>query len=89
MSETWTIEYDNDTGPDDESFCEFWTVSSEQNVICKCDSESNAKMICEMREVLERFVLRCELEYRNSRLVDKADLIASAIAILTSARGEK
>jgi hypothetical protein len=43
----WTIEYDNDTGPGDEGFWEWWTVSDVARSF-KCDSEEDAKWLCEL-----------------------------------------
>ena len=43
----WNIDYDNDTGYDDEGFWEWWTVSDEQRSF-KCDSEDDAKWLCDI-----------------------------------------
>ena len=45
----WTIEYDNDTGPSDEGFWEWWTVSNGERAF-KCDSEQDAVWLCDMLE---------------------------------------
>lgn len=43
----WTIEYDNDTGPSDEGYLEWWTVTNGSKSF-KCDSESDAEWLCEL-----------------------------------------
>jgi hypothetical protein len=43
----WTIEYDNDTGPNDGGFWEWWTVSDGAHSF-KCDSEEDAKWLCDL-----------------------------------------
>ena len=43
----WTIEYDNDTGPMDEGFWEWWTVTDGTKSF-KCNSESEAKWLCDI-----------------------------------------
>lgn len=40
----WKIEYDNDTGPDDEGFWEWWTVTDGEKSF-KCDVEADAKWL--------------------------------------------
>lgn len=37
----WTIEYDNDTGSDDEGFSCWWTVTNGEKRF-KCDKETDA-----------------------------------------------
>lgn len=46
---TWKIEYDNDTGPGDEGFWEWWTVTDGKRSF-KCDSEDDAKWLLEALE---------------------------------------
>ncbi len=42
----WSIEYDNDVGPGDESFWEWWTLQDANgNVIAKFDDESTARLL--------------------------------------------
>jgi hypothetical protein len=43
---TWRIEYDNDTGPGDEGFWQWWTVTNGTRSF-KCDSEDDAKWLCD------------------------------------------
>lgn len=43
----WKIEYDNDTGPRDESFHEWWTVICGDTYF-KCCSESEANWLCDI-----------------------------------------
>lgn len=45
----WTIQYDNDTGPDDDSFWEWWTVSDGVKNF-KCDNEQDAKWLLALLE---------------------------------------
>ena len=41
----WTIEYDNDTGPGDESFDEWWTVTDgRREFTCKNEDDANFLM---------------------------------------------
>lgn len=40
----WKIEYDNDTGPNDEGFWEWWTVSNHEYSF-KCSSEEEAEFL--------------------------------------------
>lgn len=42
----WKIEYDNDTGPGDEGFWEWWTVTDGTRSF-KCNSEDDAKWLAE------------------------------------------
>ena len=39
------VEYNNDTGPNDEGFWEWWSVLRGQRVIAKCDTEAEANTI--------------------------------------------
>lgn len=43
----WKIQYDNDTGPDDESFLEWWTVTDGEKTF-DCSNEDDAKWLCEL-----------------------------------------
>ena len=40
----WRIYYDNDTGPDDESYWEWWTVTNDEKSF-KCDSQEDAEWL--------------------------------------------
>jgi len=42
----WKIEYDNDTGPGDEGFWEWWTVTDGTRSF-KCNFEDDAKWLAE------------------------------------------
>ena len=57
------IEYDNDTGPDDEGFWEWWTVTDGERAY-KCDVEADAKYLAlrlncydELVKALQAYVL--------------------------------
>ena len=41
----WKIEYNNDTGPNDEGFQEWWEVTNGKRVF-KANSEEDAKWLC-------------------------------------------
>ena len=41
----WRVEYDNDTGPDDEGFDEWWTVYDGERVVGWFSSEEEAQAI--------------------------------------------
>lgn len=43
----WTIEYNNDVGPDDGGFWEWWEVSNGTRTF-KCDREEDAKWLVEL-----------------------------------------
>jgi len=43
----WKIEYDNDTGPDDESFWEKWAVTDGVKIF-ECTKEEDAKWLCDL-----------------------------------------
>lgn len=43
----WEIVYDNDTGPGDEGFWEWWTVTDGERDF-KCDSEVDAKWLLDI-----------------------------------------
>lgn len=45
----WIIEYDNDTGPGDEGFDEWWIVTNEERSF-KCSSEDDAKWLLGLLE---------------------------------------
>ena len=38
----WTANYNNDVGPDDEGFCEWWEVGFNDETFAKLDSEADA-----------------------------------------------
>lgn len=44
------VEYQNDVGPDDDGFWEWWEVidSADSTVICKCSEKENADKICDL-----------------------------------------
>ena len=44
MIAKWTIEYDNDTGPDDGGFWQWWTVTNGEKSF-KSDDEDDAKWL--------------------------------------------
>jgi hypothetical protein len=46
----YRIDYDNDTGMEDEVFYEWWAVVDEHSgqPVCKCDDEADAKRICDL-----------------------------------------
>lgn len=41
----YQIVYDNDTGPDDDSFTQSWDVFEDDAVVCRCYSKVNAERI--------------------------------------------
>lgn len=43
----WRIEYENDVGPDDGGFWEWWTVTDGEKSF-KCDKEEDAKWLCDL-----------------------------------------
>jgi len=43
----WIIEYDNDTGPDDDGFAEWWIVTDGEKDF-KCRKESDAEWLCDV-----------------------------------------
>ena len=43
----WEIEYENDTGPEDSGFWEWWVVTDGMRSF-KCYSEASAKWLCEL-----------------------------------------
>ena len=43
----WTVEYDNDVGPNDEGFWECWNVT-DGNRVFKADDEGDARWLCDM-----------------------------------------
>lgn len=48
----WTVDYDNDVGPYDEGFWEWWTVSNGVKSF-KCDSKDDADWLCSILNSLE------------------------------------
>ena len=53
MESNWKIEYDNDTGPRDDSFKEWWTVIRAENDFMdeksfQCSSLEDAEWLCEV-----------------------------------------
>lgn len=42
----WKIDYDNDVGPNDEGFWEWWNVTNGE-VFFKANSEADAKWLCD------------------------------------------
>jgi hypothetical protein len=43
----WIVEYDNDTGPYDESFRQWWTVTDGETSF-ECNSEKKANWLCDL-----------------------------------------
>lgn len=43
----WTIEYGNDTGPGDDFFHEWWTVTNGEKSF-KCESEDDAEWLSKL-----------------------------------------
>jgi hypothetical protein len=43
----WKIEYNNDTGSDDESFWEWWSVTDGDKTF-KCTKEEDATWLCRL-----------------------------------------
>lgn len=43
----WKIEYDNDTGPNDEGFEEWWTVTNGESSF-RSRNEEDAQWLCEI-----------------------------------------
>lgn len=43
----WRIEYDNDTGGRGDSFSEWWNVTDGEEVRFTCETEENAKWLCD------------------------------------------
>jgi hypothetical protein len=43
----WTVDYSNDTGPDDEGFWEWWEVTDGERTF-KADTQPHAKWLCEL-----------------------------------------
>lgn len=54
MSRRYTIEYDNDTGPNDEGFSEWWMVFDRGEPLCTCSTEEDAKRIVAALELAEQ-----------------------------------
>jgi len=49
----WSIEYSNDTGPNDESFFELWEVSDGVKIF-KSDNVKYAQWLCNLLNALEQ-----------------------------------
>lgn len=47
----WKVEYDNDTGPNDEGFCEWWIVTN-GDLSFKCSDDISANWL---RDVLNAY----------------------------------
>jgi hypothetical protein len=43
----WKIEYDNETGPNDDGFLEWWIVTNGKDKLFKCYNKVNAKWLCD------------------------------------------
>lgn len=42
----WHVQYDNDVGPDDDGFWEWWgVIAANGETVCRCDSEVVANAI--------------------------------------------
>ena len=65
MSEMWVVNYDNDTGPSDEGFSEWWTVDK-GDISYKSWNEDHAKKLASVLNLIDR----CSEMNSNS---DKAD----------------
>lgn len=70
---TWRIEYDNDTGPDDGYFHQWWTVTNGE-VSFKCDAEKDAKLLlAHLNETLP--ALKQRVEELEKMLADTEDAL--------------
>jgi len=59
----WRVEYDNDTGPDDEGFDEWWTVYDGERVVGWFSSEEEAQAIASVPTLrAQNAMLRAALE---------------------------
>jgi hypothetical protein len=43
----WRVDYNNDTGPNNESFWEWWEVTDGARIF-KCDDENDAQWLCDL-----------------------------------------
>jgi hypothetical protein len=64
----WKIEYNNDTGPKDESFREWWTISDGRNSY-ESDNEEGAKMLC---DILNNAFEKSEPSFTSSQILQAA-----------------
>ena len=48
----WRIEYDNDTGPRDEGFWEWWEVTNDEKCF-KCTNQKDAKWLRDLLNNIE------------------------------------
>ncbi len=49
----WTVEYENDVGPGDDGFGEWWELHYKSGRIAKMDNEEDAVQICGLLNRLE------------------------------------
>lgn len=47
MTTKWKVEYDNDTGPNDDNYYQFWTIS-DGNKVFTCYNEEDADWLCKL-----------------------------------------
>ena len=43
----WKIVYDNDTGPNDDGYCEWWDVTDGDKSF-RCENKTDAAWLCEI-----------------------------------------
>lgn len=91
--EPWTYEYDNDTGPSDDYYVEFYKITGASGYVGQCDTEDDARLASAAPDLLEALedarnkmvsqliILRCDDRFIKKE-TEKAD---KAIA---KARGE-
>lgn len=70
----WKITYDNDTGPNDEGYWEWWNVSNDElGLSYKCNTEKEAKYLLEAFKALDEKKVKSQqvendwLEWRSRR----------------------
>lgn len=49
----WSIDYDNDTGPNDDYFHEWWVVTNGSRSF-KCNSQEDADWLCNLLNLSEK-----------------------------------
>ena len=49
----WKVDYDNDVGPNDESFWEWWEVTDGTRTF-KCDKSEDADFLCDLLNEYEK-----------------------------------
>ena len=92
----WSIEYDNDTGRDDDGFWEWWSLLRDGVVVCRCDKEEEAEairdtlnaapeLLASLQEMVAELLAHASLGLNEEEVA----MLRRAEAVIAKAEGSK